>query len=97
MKKVIYTTIGELEAHWGHSRDEWGLLGPSDAEDEEIVRFQYDPEEEKYQLERYYGESDIWDVSLDEFFNLSDVPGILTKEGHTMEEHFEMHPEDEED
>lgn len=34
----IYTTIGELEKHWGHEADEWGLLGP-------IPEDGYDPDE----------------------------------------------------
>jgi transcriptional regulator with XRE-family HTH domain len=71
---LIHSTINQLESYWSSDREEWGLLGPVEVADDEVVRFaetRYASGE--YQLERR-SEDGIWYVALPERFSLEDVP-----------------------
>jgi len=75
-----YTTIREIEAVWGHSPDEWGILGPVPEPDEE-VRFVFDPESRKWRFERQLDDGSeyltgIWYAALEMDFTDADLDGI---------------------
>jgi hypothetical protein len=85
MPNPVLTTIAAVEKHWGSTRDEWGLVA-DDAADDEQVRFA--PREEYpgryvFEVVDRYGD---WQRVGDETFGPEEVPGVVTQEGHTMQE-----------
>lgn len=84
--QTIATTVEEIEAHWGHNRDEWGFYGPEQIADETSYWFELDNAEDvefedatpSYRIEQEY-EDGLFDVASDQRFGLADIPPVAVE------------------
>lgn len=68
----VYTTIADVEEHWGSDYSEWGLLG-GEVDRSERIRFVREKGDHEWRMERR--DDSVWYVALDATFEGDDVPG----------------------